>query len=126
MLSVHELKQPEILVRIRFSQIKQTIAQKWDAKRCVNQVGYIDLENIDQINSFYKEMKHLLFDGFHEDFPHEPMTPRNMKIWLGQNVIAFGNMKDIPTRNIWIDLRECFMLLWERDLLEFDKNGNLT
>lgn len=126
MLSLSELKNPEHLVRIRFNKIKQKIAKEWDAKRYVNQVGYIDLENEEQIFSYYNEIKPLLFKGFYEDFPDDSLTPRNMKIWLGQNAIAFGNMKDKEIRNIWIDLRECFMLLWEYDMLDVDDEGNLV
>jgi hypothetical protein len=34
-------------------------------------------------------------------------------------------MKDKKTRNVWIDLRECFMLIWEIGYLETDENGIL-
>jgi hypothetical protein len=125
MLTIKELKKPENLSRIRFSRIKQEIARKWESKRRVNEVGYIDLEDEEQIYAYYTEIKPLLFDGFREDFSGEPMTPHNMKIWLGQNAIAFGNMKDKKTRNVWIDLRECFMLIWEIGYLETDENGIL-
>lgn len=124
MLTIKELKKPEILGRIRFNGIKQEIARQWDKKRHVNEVGYIDLED-ERIHTFFNEIKPLIFAGFREDFPGEPMTPRMMDIWFGQNVIAYGNMKDIATRNIWLDLRECFMLLWGIGLLETDQNGIL-
>ena len=126
MLTMSELKKPENLVRIRFSQIKQNIAYEWEKRRQVNKVCYIDLNDEEQIFSYYNEIKPLLFDGFYEDFPDDSLTPRNMKIWLGQNAIAFGNMKDKEIRNIWIDLRECFMLLWEYDMLDVDDEGNLV
>jgi hypothetical protein len=125
MLTIKELKQPKNLVRIRFSQTKQKIAQEWDARRHVNQKGYIDLEDEEQILTFYNEIKPLLFQGFSEDFPDEPMTPRNMKIYLAQNLIAFEFMNDKKTSNIWTDLWKCFMTLWEENRLEMDEDGIL-
>jgi hypothetical protein len=125
MLTIKELKNPEALAHIQFSETKQEIARKWDEKRRFNEVGNIHLEDNERIYLFFNEIKSLLFDGFREDFPEESMTPRMMKIWLGQNVIAYGNMKDIKSRNIWIDLYECFMLLRQTDRLETDENGIL-
>ncbi|MBA4544305.1 hypothetical protein H1164_15745 [Thermoactinomyces daqus] len=125
MLSIKELKQPKHLSSIRFNPTKQQIARKWEEMRKVNEVGYVDLEDEEFIYTCYEKVKMLLFKGFREDF-EEPMTPREMKIWLGQNAIAFGNMRDKKIRNVWIDLRECFMLLWETGRLETDENGILT
>jgi hypothetical protein len=125
MLTIKELKQPENLVRIRFNRTKQKIAQEWDARRRVNQKGYIDLEDEEQILACYNEIKPLLYQGFLEDFPDEPMTPRNMKIYLAQNLIAFEFMKDKKTSNIWTDLWKCFMTLWEENKLEMGEDGVL-
>lgn len=125
MLSLSELKEPKHLICIRFNRTKQQIAREWERKRNVNKIGYIDLEDEKEILSHYEEVKPILFKGFIEDFPDDPMTPRNMKIWMGQNAIAFGNMGDIFNRNIWIDLKECFMLLWEENMLESDEDGVL-
>jgi hypothetical protein len=125
MLTIKELKQPENLVRIRFNRTKQKIAQEWDARRRVNQKEYIDLEDEEQILAFYNEIKPLLYQGFLEDFPDEPMTPRNMKIYLAQNLIAFEFMKDKKTSNIWTDLWKCFMTLWEENKLEMGEDGVL-
>jgi hypothetical protein len=125
MLSMKELKKPEVIGAIRFNRTKQKVAQKWEAMRKVNQVGYIDLEDESSIFACYQDVKSLLFLGFREDFPEEKRTPREMKIWLAQNAIAYGNMGDKWTRNIWVDLYECFMLLWELNKLPVEE-GILT
>lgn len=124
MLTMEELKKPEIMGWIRFSRTKQKIAWKWESMRQVNQIRYIDLEDEQSIYACYQEIKPLLFVGFREDFPEEERNPREMKIWIAQNAIAYGNMRDKWTRNIWTDLYECFMLLWKLDMLPM-RNGIL-
>jgi hypothetical protein len=121
--SFKKLKKPEVLSEFRFSQEKQEIIRRWDNQRRVNEVGYIDLENKEEIYNLFQQIKPLLFDEFEADFPDDPRTPHMLKIWLGQNCLAFGNMKDMPTRNIWLDLRECFLMLWEYGSLDLDEKG---
>lgn len=123
--SVKELKSPEILSAFRFDLIKQEVAKQWEERRRVNELGYIDLADKERILHHYQAVKPLLFEGYAQDFPDDPMTPRMMNTWIRQSAIAFGNMKDMPTRNIWLDLRECFLLLWQHDLLEVDEHGVL-
>lgn len=121
--SFKELKKPEVLSEFRFSQEKQEIIRRWDDKRRVNEVGYIDLENKEEIYILFQQIKPLLFDEFEADFPDDPRTPHMLKIWMGQNCLAFGNMKDFYTRNIWLDLRECFLMLWKHGCLDLDEKG---
>jgi hypothetical protein len=124
LLSVKEFKNPNVQIQFRFSITKQEVAKRWDEKRRVNEVGFIDLEDVDHIQNCYEEIKPLLFKGYAEDFT-DPMTPEMMNAWIRQNAIAFGQMKDKPVRNIWLDLKGCFVLLWEKELLDIDENGIL-
>jgi hypothetical protein len=123
-LSIKELKDPNVQMQFRFSQTKQEVAKRWNEKRRVNEVGFIDLDNVDNIRQCYEEIKPLLFKGYTEDFS-DPMTPDMMDTWIRQITIAFGMMGDKSMRNIWLDLKECFSLLWENHLLDLDENGIL-
>ncbi|MGA8943039.1 MAG: hypothetical protein WB502_10035 [Thermoactinomyces sp.] len=123
--SVKELKSPHVLSKFRFHPFKQLIAAEWESRRKTRERGYIELENVEQILVCYEEIKALLFIGFAQDFPNDERSPSMMNTYIRQCCIAFGFMKDIPTRNIWLDLIECFQLLWELDLLKVDENGDL-
>lgn len=116
--SVQELRKPSVLIQFRFCRMKQEISKEWDKRRRVNEIGYIDLKNIDRIYQCYQEIKQLLIQGYEMDFPDDPLTPDMMNMWIRQNAIAFGFMNDKRTRNIWLDLRECFLLLRENGYLE--------
>ncbi|MBA4603540.1 hypothetical protein [Thermoactinomyces mirandus] len=123
--SVKELKSPHVLSQFRFHPLKQLIAAEWESRRKTRERGYIELKNIEQILACYEEIKALLFIGFALDFPDDKRCPEMMETYIRQCCIAYGFMKDIPTRNIWLDLIECFLLLWEEDLLKMDEDGNL-
>mgnify|MGYP007126158340 CR=1 FL=1 len=108
------------MAEIRFNPKIQTIMRYWNVQRNVEHATEIDLSDETHILTIFKRIKPILLETFYKEFENEPKTAYMFKLWLGQKAIAFGNMNDIVSRNIWIDLRECFILLWENNLIDID------
>lgn len=119
-----QLKDPKVIARFRFDPLKQEIAKRWNQMRNVENSTEIELCDIDHIDELFDEIKSLLIDCFQQDLPKEKRTPQKFNSWLGQPALAIGFTKDILTRNIWLDLLECYKLLWKEERLRL-VNGEI-
>ncbi len=118
---MEELRNPNVISKFRFDPIKQEIATQWNKLRKVDQAKWIVLDDPDSILQSFNEMKPLLLKGFHTDYPNEDLTPQELRNWIGDVALAFGNTSDKLSRNIWLDLKECLLLLFDHYDIEYKK-----
>jgi hypothetical protein len=113
MYSISELKKASTISRFRFDPMKQEIAQKWNELRRIDKAVNIDLSNPTDILHKYRQVEKLLNESFHKD-----CSTTSLKYWLNDLAIVFGNTNDKLTRNIWLDLKVCYLLLIEKGLIK--------
>jgi hypothetical protein len=111
--TLHDLKKPSLISQFRFDPVKQAIAKQWNQLRQVDKAKYIVLDDPNSILHMFNEMKPLLLEGFQTDHPNEELTPQALRNWIGDVALAFGNTSDKLNRNIWLDLKECLLFLFD-------------
>jgi hypothetical protein len=112
MYSINELKKASTISRFRFDPTKQEISRRWNELRKIDQATYIDLSNPLDILNKYKQVESLIIKAFQQD------QSSSIKYWLNDMAIAFGSTQDKLSRNIWLDLKECYILLVKKRLIK--------
>jgi hypothetical protein len=111
--TLSDLKKSSAVARFRFDPKKQEIAKQWNELRRVDQASCIDLSDPADILEKFKQVENLIVAAFLED-----RSTKSIKYWLNDICIAFGSTSDTLSRNIWLDLKVCYLLLRKEDLIK--------